>query len=731
MKQLLCSLAVWLSLWATLQATNTLTIGTAQGSPGDEVEVSVSLQNSDAVYALQFTIPLDDALHYVDGSIALNAIRSNSHSISALSQDGVLSVYVYSLGLNALKGNNGPICSFRLKLGKAPGSYPLTPSVKLSNASGSALLCSSVAGSVTISAPQLTLETTSIDWNRVAIRSSYSKSLILRNTGNTPLTITRFLFSAPEFSAAATPITIAAGENKSITVTYAPTKHGTMSETLTILSDASNGKQTVALTATPYSVNTLSIGSASGISDQEVTVNLTMANMEPIVAMQCSFTLPMALEYVDGSFTTASRSNGFTPAATLNGQKLSLYLYSSSNQPIERENGVIGSFRVKLNGKSGTYQLAPENVVLGNIALENMTSSTSYGTITIQSPSLSCASFLSMGSTPVTETASATFTLHNTGKVPMELSKVTFLAEGLSIAEALPITIANGSQKNITVQYSPTKAGDYSTTMNIYTNDPDKRMKSITVSGSIFEPNELTLEGKYGSSAKDYVISIGLDNYSDVAAIQMDIHVPSGMKTSSEKVSLSGTRLPNHSFTLVSMSKDVYRLVLFSMSNGTIKEHTGELATIAFVYDGEGELEGQQILVTDEIISNTKGQNAKSGQVEAWIISQYEVPILGDVNNDGKINIGDFTSTANHILGNTPAVFVEKAADLNADGKINIGDLTGIANMILSGGVAKAPALNNGEIEANAKLLMPKEQTTLIESLPTDFNIINGNKVIK
>ena len=62
----------------------------------------------------------------------------------------------------------------------------------------------------------------------------------------------------------------------------------------------------------------------------------------------------------------------------------------------------------------------------------------------------------------------------------------------------------------------------------------------------------------------------------------------------------------------------------------------------------------------------------------------------GDVNGDGQVNVVDFLSTANYILGNTPEVFIVKAAnvveDLNDDGtpKINVTDFLGIANLILS-----------------------------------------------
>lgn len=59
--------------------------------------------------------------------------------------------------------------------------------------------------------------------------------------------------------------------------------------------------------------------------------------------------------------------------------------------------------------------------------------------------------------------------------------------------------------------------------------------------------------------------------------------------------------------------------------------------------------------------------------------------IVGDPNNDKEINVGDYTSIANYILGNTGNPFIEKAADVNADGEINVGDLTAEANLILYG----------------------------------------------
>lgn len=57
--------------------------------------------------------------------------------------------------------------------------------------------------------------------------------------------------------------------------------------------------------------------------------------------------------------------------------------------------------------------------------------------------------------------------------------------------------------------------------------------------------------------------------------------------------------------------------------------------------------------------------------------------LLGDVNNDGKVNISDVTQTVSHILGNTPDNYDESVADMNDDGFINISDITLMVKAIL------------------------------------------------
>ena len=66
------------------------------------------------------------------------------------------------------------------------------------------------------------------------------------------------------------------------------------------------------------------------------------------------------------------------------------------------------------------------------------------------------------------------------------------------------------------------------------------------------------------------------------------------------------------------------------------------------------------------------------------IINPQETVLMGDVNNDGLINIVDVSTTINYLLGNSPEGFSVKMADMNGDGFVNISDVTSIISIILN-----------------------------------------------
>jgi hypothetical protein len=57
---------------------------------------------------------------------------------------------------------------------------------------------------------------------------------------------------------------------------------------------------------------------------------------------------------------------------------------------------------------------------------------------------------------------------------------------------------------------------------------------------------------------------------------------------------------------------------------------------------------------------------------------------LGDVNEDGTVNIADVTRLIDYLLGDTTAPFNATAADVNSNGDINIADVTALIDLLLT-----------------------------------------------
>lgn len=640
-------LGIFLALFFTLPllADNTISVSSASGLPGEEVDIIIGLNNTDNIVAAEFVMPLNSNVSYVENSVALTSSRSDGHMISASGDDNQLKIYIYSIANKALVGNSGALCSFRLKLGSRAEILALNPTVTLSDVNGGKKSSTVSAGNAKILAPELSIITPMIDFGHVPIRGTYSKIMTLKNTGTSVLHVSDITFSTAELCAVDENFDIAVGATHSVTVRYAPVRHGAINATARVVSDAVNNDCTAAIVADPYSVNELHVGSATGNSDTEVTVDISMNNMESIVAAQWSFTLPSALKYIEGSVQTNNHSAGLTSTATLNGNILTVYLYSTDNTAIPEGNGKIASLRFALQGRSGTYTLTPSDIVLSNADMENMLSAKYNGSVRIYSPTISVASSLSMPELPVTETVQQDLTIRNTGQTDLIIDRVTFLQEGFEMTNSLPLTIAGNTSANITLQYHTSTAGNYATTMQIYSNDPETRLKSVAVTGTTFEPNTIALSGEWTEAGDVLTMNIALDNYTDIVAAQMDIHLPEGANITNVANALTLTeRLQGLSATITELSADTYRLVLFSFTNQSIRGHNGDILSVSIDVQDAYALNSSNISVDNIMLSGASGNNFASVTSSMFVLPEYNN--TGDVDGDRRVTTDHLYATA-------------------------------------------------------------------------------------
>lgn len=597
-------------------ANNIVTISSAKGAPGEEVTLTVSLTNSDLVTGAQLAIPLDEMLTFVPGSLELADGRSNGHRISSTQRGNSLTIMVYSLANKELRGNEGELLRFKLRLGQLPRVCQLRAAVTLGGTAGTSLDCTSLTGLVTIVSPYLQVPS-HMDYGRCAIRSDYTQTISIDNTGTAPLTIRSASISSDEFSVAEElPITVGVGQHYDFTVRFSPKKHGKVQATLALISNATNSEQTVSLLAEAYSVNELSLGEYSGSTGDVVDVSLHVSNMETLTGLQCEIQLPEAVEYVSGSFALNNdRCPGLYATSTYDGNKLTLIAYSFGTPKIEEGEGEIGTFKLKLKGPSGTYSLTPQNVALGNNNAENMTSAVHSGSITVFSPTMDCPAEVHLGEKRLGDPWEDGFMVQNTGNTSLHLTQAIVIGEGCRVTTEFPIEVGAGESAFITIEGEATSAGENSVTINIYNDDPDILLHKTCIEWSVMEINTLSLSGHAENDNTRCNLVVSMDNQSKILSAQMDLHLPDVLSFSAEDITLSD-RCDRHYVSCKQIAENTYRLLVFTLNNAPISGEDGDVFTASFHVTGVLENTGTQVVIDNIVLGDASASNKLTSQSE-------------------------------------------------------------------------------------------------------------------
>ena len=208
-----------------------------------------------------------------------------------------------------------------------------------------------------------------------------------------------------------------------------------------------------------------------------------------------------------------------------------------------------------------------------------------------------------------------------------------------------------------------------------------------------------------GVAGSQVVLSLKMRNRLKAVAYQCDLYLPDGVEVAknddgSYKIDLSTERTTvenSNVFKSALQSDGCIRILSASTSNIAYNGNDGEVATIVLQLSDSLEEGDLPIILRNVEIADANSANNVIDFVKSTLtVSAYTV---GDVNNDGRISITDFTAIVEYLMGNVPAVFIEKAADISGDGKISVTDLTSLVPLIMQGTNASprhaSPSMNS------------------------------------
>lgn len=219
--------------------------------------------------------------------------------------------------------------------------------------------------------------------------------------------------------------------------------------------------------------------------------------------------------------------------------------------------------------------------------------------------------------------------------------------------------------------------------------------------------NVIYLEKTEIHSGTTATLSLQMKNTAAICGFQFDLYLPQGVTAVKNangriKPALSDGRRAEddkHTLTAEEQADGAIRFLCGSQYNETFTGKDGEILTLQIslsedMADGDYPVFLKNMRLSEmDIDKYYDTERVKT----TLTVSSY---IIGDINGDGTVNVSDYIGIANHILGMTPAGFIEKAADVNGDNIVNVSDYIGVANIILTGspyGKSNKPAYLRGK----------------------------------
>jgi len=315
----------------------------------------------------------------------------------------------------------------------------------------------------------LALASSSVNFGSVKVGASKTLTVTASNSGKASLTVNSAVPSSKDFSLTqpALPLTIAAGQNATLSLMFKPSASGTDSASLAIGSDASNSSLSLPLTGTGVAAGQLAL-SPTTIAFGNVTVGVSLTQSE-------------TLTNIGGTTVTVSQ-------AAVSGSGLSI-------------NGLALPFTLTA-GQSANFNVvfAPQTTgaVSGNVAFTSDASNSSLslpltGTGVSEGLLAVNPTSIALNNVVVGSSQKQQVTLTNSGGSTLTVSQATVTGSGFSLSGlTLPLSLTAGQSAGFNVVFAPQTVGAVNGNI-AFTSDASDPTLNLPLSGTGVNPGLLAV----------------------------------------------------------------------------------------------------------------------------------------------------------------------------------------------------------------------------------------------
>lgn len=360
--------------------------------------------------------------------------------------------------------------------------------------------------------------------------------------------------------------------------------------------------------------NVVSVSSVSGHPQDEVTLNVSFANTDAVVALQAEIPLGSQMTYVAGSAVLNNEriTDHVVSAAVVDGT-LKLFVYSLSLAPFVGDEGTLLSFTLRLKNEPGDYTLDLGTTKLSDASGTALSVTTNNGVVTILSPKLQInTSTINYCHVPIRDEYTQYANVTNVGNEPLTITGITFSDAVFSCPSFAETTLEASGSANFTIKFAPMVKGALTATATVVSNSVSGN-SSITLLADPFAVNEVHVGNTTGYCDSIVELPISMNNMEEIIGFQIEANLNDALEFVDFTLS---DRKADHVATGV-VSGTTLRLMAYSTSGTAFTGDDGVIGTVRFRLKG---LYGNYYLNPSKaVLADANGEDVLSQKYQGYV----------------------------------------------------------------------------------------------------------------
>ena len=290
---------------------------------------------------------------------------------------------------------------------------------------------------------------------------------------------------------------------------------------------------TVAFYATVIAGNVLSLTSAKGHPNEEVTVEIALDNSDAVAAVQLDIPLDASLKYVDGSaLLEPGRSGGHSLSVATTAHGLRLLVYSGSMAVLKGNSGKLLTFKLKLGYKPVDDALHPK-CILSDTKGAALDCQVKDGRVTAMVPAIKVLTTnINYGRQIIRGEYIQNVVLRNEGTEVVHIQSISPdepQSDAFSIGDS-EMEIPVGGELNIPITFMPKSIGKYTQRLTLVCDAMEDAEHSVELNAEAYAVNELSIGDVAGKSDETVTVKVAIKNMLPITAVQFDMTLPQGLQ---------------------------------------------------------------------------------------------------------------------------------------------------------------------------------------------------------